>query len=129
MRNSLYARRDKLRVYFAWSQSSWTRFLCLHLTLFILSVLSWAITWTRSGHPFYILVSGAPKSLPLLLLGLPLGPCTSLTASAFTVPWAPRITTEGRGKTRSFFSVPAFTCLLSLQVKPISTTAAQHKGA
>lgn len=37
--------------------------------------------------------------------------------------------TEERGKRRSLFSVPALTCSLSFQAKPISSAAAQHKSA
>lgn len=37
--------------------------------------------------------------------------------------------TEERGKKRSFFLVPAFTCSLSSKAKPISSAAAQHKRA
>lgn len=64
-----------------------------------------------------------------LRLCLPLGLCSSLIAFPFAVLWAARGTTEGGGKARSLFPVPACTCLLGFRVKCIGTAAAQHKGA
>lgn len=109
---------------FVCSLSSWARFVCLHLNLFILSISGVAVICTRSGRPFYILVSAAPKShlVPLCHFSACAGSlCTSLTAFPFAILWAAR-------GTKVPFSVPAFTCLLGFKVKHISTAAAQHKG-
>lgn len=134
MRDSPCPKRDKSRVAFVCSQSSQARFVCLYLNLFIPGVASWAVIWTTSGYPFYFRVSGTLKSCFIPLCHF----CTcgwwrvSLLFShrfSFCSSWAARGITEGREKRKSLFSVPAFTCLLRLRVKHISTAAAQHKGA